>query len=664
MTGIIFLVSAFVLILMSVQFISVELKRIRDYSREDVRSLSSVIAANASLPLAIKDYVQMRAIIGSLAARKDVASAYLLSARGRSLVSLNSERSESSRSQPRLSMEVMQMEGRQIEEGRRLGREMTWEEGGRLSHLQPIRNNDKLVGYSYIAFEQSGLYRQKLYLALSWLLAMGVAVLFTSLLARRLQKQISAPVEELAERMHKISVEKRLEDGPPHKTHDEFALLYRGFDDMIAALKERDRLLDQHRRNLETEVQVRTRALEAEKERAEQATQAKSRFLANMSHEIRTPMIGVLGMAEQLLERGLTPEDHGLVETIYTSGEALLAILNDLLDFSKIEADRLVLEALPLDLGGVAREVVRLMQVNADNKGLELRLGGPAELPPVVGDPGRIRQILLNLVGNAIKFTEQGGVVLCLSAEPETGAGRYLYSFSVRDSGVGIDESLRQRIFSSFDQGDVTTTRKYGGTGLGLTIVRELTRLMNGTLELESEVGVGSTFTVQLPLEAASVGQTSRLLTFNREETASPVGYDAPPLAGSRILLAEDNPATQDLIRIILEKRGCRLTLVDNGQAAIDAGGVEAFDLILMDCQMPVIDGFEATARLRRAGVCTPIVALTAFARAEDEERCLAAGMDDFLSKPFRQEQLSALLKRWLKDGAGVDVATVEQARA
>jgi signal transduction histidine kinase/ActR/RegA family two-component response regulator len=661
MTGIIFLVSMFVLLLVSAQFAFVELRHLHQFAREDLSSLAKVISSNARLPMAIKDHVSMQEILSSLGARKDVASAYFLLPDGHAIVRYPQTLDTSSRINSTESNKFLEMESRQIEEGRLLGGEKIWDENGRLSHFMPIFFEENLAGYSYLSFEMAGLRAETLSLAIGWLLSMGVAILFTYMLSARMQRYISAPVEELVSRMEEISRERRLIGSLPHDTKDEFSLLFQGFDEMIKALKERDQQLEKHRKDLELEIHVRTRAMEAEKEKAEEATLAKSRFLANMSHEIRTPMIGVLGMAELLREKELQEQDLQLVETIYRSGEALLEILNDILDFSKIEAGRIELVEAPVDLRKLSEEVVQLMKVNAHTKNVEVIFHAPDQVPLVMGDSGRIRQILLNVVGNAVKFTDSGEISASLTASPGVAENTSDLLFTIKDSGIGIAPDAKQRIFESFDQGDGTMTRKFGGTGLGLAIVKELVQLMGGSVSVESELGEGSAFFVSLPLSLAAESADVQPVT---AETPRGNFVASPPQsggtqnvingAGRRILLAEDNPTTQSLITILLKQMNLDLTIVNNGRAAVEFLAHEQVDLILMDCQMPEMDGFSATTHLRAVGLETPIIALTAYARAEDEDACLAAGMNDFLSKPFRQLEMKAILEKWLNDSPPV----------
>lgn len=653
MTGIIFLVSMLVMILTSGQFVFIELQQMKSVARDDISSLARLVSANARFSLMVRDYTAAKNIIDSFSARKDVVSAYLLKPNGASKVTYNRSQNSKSRINSSEELKFLKLEARQIEEGLRSGAEQVWQEEGRLSHFMPINFEGSHVGYTYLSLELVRLREQQLLLALGWLISMGLAMVITYFLSSRLQKHISRPVEQLVSRMDQISREKRLVGFVPKETDDEFKQLFHGFDEMMRALKERDQMLERHRKDLELEVQVRTRALEAEKERAEEATAAKSRFLANMSHEIRTPMIGVLGMADVLRKRPLVEQDQQLVSTIFRSGEALLTILNDLLDFSKIEAGRMELDPVPFDIARLTEDVMRLLEVTAQNKGVDLHVNTPDESHIVMGDPGRLRQVLLNLIGNAVKFTDSGTVSVSLEISNGSEEGECECLFVVQDTGVGIAEDVLARIFDSFDQGDSSITRKYGGTGLGLAITRELVHLMRGEIAVESETGVGSSFSVRLPMTLSS---QSELMLANLPKSIPHQFVEGPPAVVApanggekrRILLAEDNPTTQSLISILLEQFGLDLVVVDNGQAAIDYLADEKVDLILMDCQMPLLDGFKTTALLRAQGLTTPIVALTAYARAEDEDQCLDAGMNDFLSKPFRQSDLREVLLRWL----------------
>lgn len=455
------------------------------------------------------------------------------------------------------------------------------------------------------------------------------ALLLTFLLARRLAHRLAKPISAMGERLQAIKAGDYQAKLPEEDT-SELGDLARHINSLAAALDNASR---EQQRAMQQLIQAR--------EEAEFANRAKSDFLTMMSHELRTPMNGVLGMLQLLETTEMTHEQAEYTALATESTEHLLKVINDILDFSRIERGVLEFESIPFNLQELLQGSIQVFQHSAHQRDLYLRLQTPPGLEQleVRGDPTRIRQILVNLLGNALKFTEEGGIAIEASWRALDNDTLW-FTCAVRDSGIGIDPQRLEQMFDAFQQADTSISRRYGGTGLGLSIARTLAERMGGTLHASSETGRGSVFTLEIPLPF-SLASHSRTPDKDSDNLSG---------EGQQVLLVEDNPVNQTVIEAMLRSLGYRVELVSDGAQAVQRFDPERHVAILMDCRLPVMDGYEASRQIRRRSPqwATPIIALTANALQGDREACLEAGMNDYLAKPFKRADLERTLQRWL----------------
>jgi two-component system, sensor histidine kinase len=656
----------------------------KQQTEKDLSSLASIVAWNSKAALAFKDPDMAQEPLQTLKNQSGIISARLYDSEGRpvavykaktaykengqatagQIVSLVKNGSSVTPTGPsskatfgslilKLKKTFSRSSKRTVEMG--YSEVINYDQHGHLSLFRPIFIGNELIGILHLVDDLSRLnaHLSSLYLIIGTLVFFAsLAVLYVSM---RLQRMFSDSMLNLMQAMRSVTQEKKFTTRVAKTNNDEFGQLIDVYNEMLDEIHSRDELLEWRRGMLATQVNDRTAELSkknvelqrvvaealAAKEEAEAANLAKSQFLANISHEIRTPMNAVLGMADFIWHSNLTDEQRRSVEVMKQSSKLLLSVINDTLDFSKIESGKLSLSLQQFNCRDLIQSSFELLHHEAKAKDLRYNLRVNTELPNfLLGDSARLSQVLVSLLSNALKFTAQGEVTLGVSSQVLPGQ-KVRLSCVVTDTGIGIAPNQLDLIFEAFSQVDSTMTRIYRGTGLGLAIAKQLVHLMQGQIGVNSQPGIGSTFWFWVDLEQSKTPPKPRKSKANYRFKA-------------KLLVAEDYPANQLVVQRFLEDLGCQVHLVNNGFEAVKALKNQHFDLVFMDCQMPFMDGYQATEEIRLnelacdSGNHIPIIALTAHALVEDETKCKEAGMDEWVTKPFTRQDLSKTLQKWL----------------
>lgn len=623
---------------------------------EQTASDAELLAFTGSTPLLSNDRTAGRELLRSLSRQSDIRAGMLINAQGEVLAAWPPVPDRDRRAISEAAVEQLSLL-RDLD--RFHSARYRFDNTGSLTLIQPVVVADELIGSVYLQASREGLHRKianyRWIVATVVLMSLFSAVLFAVLVQRR----VSAPLLSLAEMARRISQEDNYSLRMRRQVGGEIGTLFQAFNRMLDQIQHSKVELAQANDELEMRVESRTAQLAHARDCAEAANQAKSEFLANMSHEIRTPLNAVLGFTELLRGDDCDVSDaerNEYLDTIHTSGQHLLQLINDILDLSRIEAGHLDVELRDCSPQTVLSEVVALLGMRAREKGLELNYHWIGRQPDSIQtDEYRLRQLLMNLIGNAIKFTSDGRVDVLAELEPVSPADaqaddegeRFRLRIDVIDTGIGIEADRLELVFEPFSQADTSITRRYGGTGLGLAISRRMAAALGGGISARSRINEGSTFTVRV-----SAGQVTWPSEGTPEALTSGDHAHEPVIRDTElprnVLIVDDGESNGRLIRLMLEKRGIQTTIATDGRHGIDLAARGRFDLILMDMQMPVLDGCAATRELRRRNIEVPVIALTANALRCDRQQCIDAGCDGYLTKPIQSTQLFEAMREAL----------------